>query len=58
MPLCLLWALMLMKCYDAEEVNESNAGAHEDTYRDWVWHVASVVLQVNYCVTNFLHGQI
>ena len=44
----LLWALMFMKCYNTEEVNASNAGAHEDTYRDWVWYVISVIDRVNY----------
>lgn len=47
-PLYLLWALMFMKCYNAEEVNASNAGVHEDTFRDWVWHVISVIDRVNY----------
>ena len=39
---------MFMKCYNTEEVNASNAGAHEDTYRDWVWYVISVIDRVNY----------
>ena len=39
---------MFMKCYDTEEVNASNAGVHEDAYRDWVWYVMRVIDRINY----------
>lgn len=39
---------MLMKGCNVEEINGSNAGAHEGAFRDWVWHVISVIDRLNY----------
>lgn len=33
-----LWALLLLKSYDTENVNAARAlGVHEDTFRQWAW---------------------
>ena len=58
MPMYLLWALMFMKQYNTEEANASIAGCHEDTFRDWVWYVISVIHNVQYMskpLDNYLH---
>ena len=49
-PVHLLWALMFMKNYDTEENNASRAGVHEDTFRDWVWHIIRIISNVNYVI--------
>lgn len=37
MPKHLLWALLLMKTYATEGVNECLAGVHRETFRRWSW---------------------
>ena len=34
---------MFLKQYSTEEVNAARAGVHEDTFRDWVWRVLTVI---------------
>ena len=48
MPLHLLWTLMFLKQCSTEEVNAARAGVHEDTFRDWVWRVLTVISNVEF----------
>jgi hypothetical protein len=43
MPVHLLWAFMLLKQYNTEEVNASMAGCDEKTFRLWCWLVIHVL---------------
>ena len=51
-PMHLLWTLVFLKQHNTEEVNASLAGVHEDTFRDWVWHVLNVIDSINYVSTR------
>ena len=48
MPVYLLWTLMFLKQYSTEEVNAARAGVHEDTFRDCVWRVLTVISNVEF----------
>ena len=60
-PVHLLWALMFLKVYAAEEVNATIAGVHEDTFRKWSWLFTKAIFNLHWRVIlweNRLRGDV
>ena len=46
-PIHLLWALLFLKVYAAENVSRSITGADEKTFRKWSWALLEIIANMN-----------